>query len=192
MKKNNRSDVSYWNEVAFLSIKGVETYPPLSNSLFSARGSPFIGLDFFRLCQKNRVMELGCGNGNILLSIVNQVDHGIGIDFSPMQIHIAKEAAHKITNLDFFVHDLNHGLPQQFPWVDYYYSIYGAFDFIKSPFQLLTECWELLPGGGRIVILTSFLPLIDMIKNLNKCNLESFISGSGKHCAIRIQKGSSA
>lgn len=191
MKKNNRSDVSYWNEVATLTMKGAETYPPLSNSLFSACGSPFVSLDFLKLSRKSRIMELGCGNGHILLSIANQVDHAIGIDFSPMQIHIAKEAAHKTTNLDFFVHNLNHGLPQQPPWVNYYYSIYGAFDFIKNPLRLLMECWALLPDGGHIVILTSFLPLIDMTKNLKKCNLESFISGSGKHSAIRIQKGSS-
>jgi ubiquinone/menaquinone biosynthesis C-methylase UbiE len=181
--------VDYWDGVALLIRQGVENYPPLTGSLFRDPASPHIGLDdLLGSIQGTCICELGCGHGHILQAVSSKASHAIGIDFSPLQLELAKEKHVKERNIEFLKHDLNNGLPTISHNVSCYFSIYGALDFVEEPLCLLSECWKTLPVRGSMVILSSFLPLTKMITKLNKCNVEISVLGFANHHAIRIRK----
>lgn len=184
----NRCDIAYWNHVAVLIRQGVETFPPFGQSFCRLPLSPYIGFDLLGSIQGASVVELGCGHGHILENLLPIASRIIGIDFSPMQLQLAKEKLNNANNVELLEHDLNNGLPKELSNIDCYYSIYGAFDFVNKPDQLLNECWMSIPVGGHIAILSSFLPLAIMSSKLYQCNVEISVALAEKHHAIRIRK----
>jgi SAM-dependent methyltransferase len=89
---NNKSRQSYFDNNASETLKWRRrnrTYHKLLEKYFS-----------FFIPPKARVLEIGCGNGD-LLEAVNPI-YGVGIDFSPKTVEIAKS---KYPHLFFFVQD---------------------------------------------------------------------------------------
>ncbi|MBV8820543.1 MAG: glycosyltransferase [Acidobacteriaceae bacterium] len=61
----------------------------------------------------SRVLELGCGNGDLLAAV--QPSYGVGVDFSPNMLAIARE---RHAHLDFVEQDVHHlDLDQKFDYV---------------------------------------------------------------------------
>src|SRR5579871_490716 len=76
-----------------------------------------------------RVLELGCGTGNLLAALEPSV--GVGVDFSETMIAAARQAH---PNLSFFVGDIEDG--------EFVQSLPGPFDFILigDTLGLLDDC----------------------------------------------------
>ena len=61
-----------------------------------ARNMPFDDIAFYReRCDgRSRVLELGCGNGRILIELAAQGRHAVGVDASERMLHVLARKAH--------------------------------------------------------------------------------------------------
>lgn len=55
-----------------------------------------------------KVLDIGCNQGGMLFEIVGDIEYGVGIDYDSRMINAANRVRsyHKVTNIDFYVFDL--------------------------------------------------------------------------------------
>ena len=103
------------------------------------------------LTQGMRVLEVGCGTGNMTRWIAKQVGdngHVTAVDISPEQIHIAKDncsQSHNITFIESSLFDLN--VSNKF---DLIYSRFLVMH-LQNPFEGLQYLTQLLKPNGILV-----------------------------------------
>ncbi|MBC7905453.1 MAG: glycosyltransferase [Rhodospirillaceae bacterium] len=93
----------------------------------------------FLVPEGRRVLELGCGDGALLRAL--KPAHGVGVDFSPAMVDLAKEGA---PEFEFILGDISNPAT--------YESIEGEFDFIilSDTIGFLDDCEETLRLIHRI------------------------------------------
>lgn len=91
------------------------------------------------------ILDVGCGTGDLALSLYNQGIHVVGIDQSASMIEEAKQ---KYPHIPFFVEDA-HNLPFEEKF-DAVFSN-AALHWMKKPEQVLDGIFKSLKPGGRFV-----------------------------------------
>jgi SAM-dependent methyltransferase len=97
-----------------------------------------------------RVLDVGCGNGELLLDISSYVHTGIGIDNDPEHIQLAQAAkhAHGINNVNFLLLDFPDTITQLHPEsFDMLVSLRGP---VPDTSQNLQAALHLLRPGGLL------------------------------------------
>src|SRR5947209_7464604 len=95
----------YWNEYAKASPRH-ERF----RGYYRQRLAEIFG---FLIPPGKRILELGCGQGDLLASL--RPSHGVGVDLSPVMIDAAKSRHPEIRFLALDAHEL--GLGEQFDYV---------------------------------------------------------------------------
>ena len=101
------------------------------------------------------IIELGCGNGDLLYKLQPKIKYGIGLDLNKSLLHYAskRKGAENITNLDFEFGDLRN---QELKTETYDYSIASLLLHVlprKSSLQLL----ERMMGISSKTIICTFV-----------------------------------
>jgi ubiquinone/menaquinone biosynthesis C-methylase UbiE len=183
----DRASRSFWNFVANATSLGRERYDPkerLKNSLFR-QGSPRIGIDFIGDVSRHRVIELGCGIGQLISLLAPGTARCVGLDFCEGQLAIAKSTCFRDSSVQLICADANEDFPFADSSFDVFVSIYGAFDFVKRPKDLLNRCRRLVRTTGYGVILSSCLDLQELVQG-TPFNLVKFVSGSEGHSLAKV------
>jgi ubiquinone/menaquinone biosynthesis C-methylase UbiE len=107
-------------------------------------------IELGRISQGKKVLDLGCGTGNVARQIKNKINADlIGVDVSPAMLKVAKDKS-----LEVICTDIDN---QQLPFRDSSFdSIIGAYVIhqIKNLNFMLSECYRVL-RDGVLVLLTS-------------------------------------
>lgn len=100
-KETGSSDYSF--EAGYQSVI-------FQGQLIQGRRDPSIRLRTINYDFKGKsVLDIGCNQGGMLFALANDIQSGVGIDYEPRVINVchAIRSANKLTNLDFYVHDLD-------------------------------------------------------------------------------------
>lgn len=98
------------------------------------------------------VLDVGCGDGAHLRALSDRIGRGIGIDFAPRMIDVARRRT-KEASLSFRVDDAEHLRSIADASVDVVICI-GVLEHVLSPGQVFREGRRVLKTGGRFVALT--------------------------------------
>lgn len=103
------------------------------------------------------VLEAGCGHGAILkeLAVAFETARLTGIDFSPEQVRLAQKHTKDLSNVVILLKDVRLIDPKEHDAFDEIISIFGAFDFVSDPSELVDILSSCLKIGGKLSILTS-------------------------------------
>jgi ubiquinone/menaquinone biosynthesis C-methylase UbiE len=107
-----------------------------------------------------RVLELGCGGGQLLGMIADKISTGkvIGIDWSPLAIRFCKYKLRHFINqgkIDLVCQDAVQ-IPLPTNSIDCICTVNTVY-FWDKPEAVLAECSRVLKSGGRIVLCNSVL-----------------------------------
>ena len=107
-----------------------------------------------------RVLELGCGGGQLLGMIADKISTGkvIGVDWSPLAIRFCKFKLRRFINqgkLDLVCQDAVK-IPLPDNSIDCICTVNTVY-FWDKPEAVLAECSRVLKSGGRIVLCNSVL-----------------------------------
>ena len=106
--------------------------------------------------ENGTVLEVGCGPGQHLLQLAPGIGRGIGVDFSPKMIEIARQQAQDSPwkeKLTFRTDEANTlaTIPDQS--IDVTLCV-GAFEHMWDKPAVLSSIFRVLKSGGRFVLLT--------------------------------------
>jgi ubiquinone/menaquinone biosynthesis C-methylase UbiE len=97
---------------------------------------------------KNRILDIGCGEGSRLNTLLPQGKRGWGIDISPKAISIAKKK--------YPIHFFSVANAETIPFSNNYFDLtYSAFaiEHTQNPKQIISEMFRVTKSGGNIIIL---------------------------------------
>lgn len=103
------------------------------------------------------VLDLGCGNGHHLLALGPEMAHGIGVDFSPGMIRVARDRLRRSSSrarLTFEVDDADELKGTADQSVDLVICI-GAFEHMLNKRAVLASVYRVLKFGGRFFCLAA-------------------------------------
>jgi cyclopropane fatty-acyl-phospholipid synthase-like methyltransferase len=109
-----------------------------------------------RLRPDDVVLDLGCGNGHHLLALAPEMAQGIGIDFSPAMIRVARDRLRRSSapkRLTFEVDDAEELKGTADRSVDLVICI-GAFEHMVNKRRVLANVYRVLKHGGRFFCLS--------------------------------------
>jgi ubiquinone/menaquinone biosynthesis C-methylase UbiE len=97
---------------------------------------------------KNRILDVGCGEGSRINTLLAQGKRGWGIDISPKAISIAKKK--------YPIHIFSVANAEKIPFSNNYFDLsYSAFalEHTKNPKQVISEMFRVTKPGGKVIIL---------------------------------------
>jgi SAM-dependent methyltransferase len=103
------------------------------------------------------VLDLGCGNGHHLLALGPEIAHGIGVDFSPGMIRVARDRLRRLSSnahITFAVDDADKLKGAADQSVDLVICI-GAFEHMLDKRAVLASVYRILKFGGRFFCLAA-------------------------------------
>ncbi len=108
-----------------------------------------------KYCPKNgKVLDLGCGTGNTLLTLRKYGIEGVGIELSRKLVEIAKGSG-----LNVIYGDITKGISKYFPQkkFDVIYS-YHVFEHLNNDERkfVIFEIKKLLKDNGKVILVTPF------------------------------------
>jgi len=108
----------------------------------------------FPLKQGSRVLEAGCGDGMILLSMMRLVEiQGYGLDFSTNARARAEDLMAHEGNRFEFVHGRLDGLPFEDDHFDLAVCL-GVIEHVPDPTEQIRELHRVMKPGGHLVMMT--------------------------------------
>lgn len=108
-------------------------------------------LDFLRVKNEARVMDMGCGKGRYARFLAEKGCIVTGIDLSAASIKAARRHEHQ--NLSFFNHDMRHIF--RVNYFDYIFSFFTSFGYFPDPaddMAILKNVHKGLRNGGRFTL----------------------------------------
>jgi len=108
---------------------------------------------------------VGCGHGATLEALAVAFPSGRfqGLDFSDVQVRLARKRTRHLPNVSFTLGDARLGLPAELGAFDEVLSIYGAFDFSNNPALMMDAFLRRLKAGGACTVLTSVREVFDAV-----------------------------
>lgn len=102
-----------------------------------------------------RLLDIGCGVGDLALAVANRYEEVHGVDIAPSRVEAAKQRAEASgAAATFTVADVAAGLPYPDGHFDALTCV-ATLPFIPAdPFAVLRECHRLLVSGGLLLIQT--------------------------------------
>jgi SAM-dependent methyltransferase len=153
--------------VEFVSTEGVELSPRLGQALDVAEVQPGM-----------RVLDIGCGRGEILRRCADLGVHAHGVDYSPVAVRMARKVVAGGRDITGRV-AVYRADAKQLPFPDAYFTRVLMFDLVEHlhPCELsqaLAEARRVLVPGGRLVIHTApnvwydryAYPLVRLVRSL--------------------------
>jgi SAM-dependent methyltransferase len=135
-----------------------------------------------QLSPQARVLDVGCGQGHILLEMCKSFHHGLGIDKDPGFLKMAEEAkrAEGITNVDFLLLDFPHDadrLPSE------------SFDLVMSIRGPIGETAEEVHAAHRLLCPDGLLFCTEIAELHHKEVMETFSPEVQKNRRVDEVKG---
>jgi len=130
-----------------------------------------------------KVLDLGCGTGDLTLELVQQAAENTditGVDFSPDMLEVAKEKAKRLTGAKRPSFTSGDAVSLPFP-EKHFDSVGSAFAFrnmtYKNPAaeRHIAEVLRVIKPGGRLVIIETSQPKQWLIRKLNHLYLRCFV-----------------
>lgn len=96
------------------------------------------------------IVDLGCGEGNLISLINNSENKIIGLDVAKNRLSIAQRK-NKSKNVSFQKHDLNEKLPFSDQTIDVVFAI-SVMEYIFDPYFLVKEIKRILKPNGVLIL----------------------------------------
>ena len=94
-------------------------------------------------------LDLGCGSGDLILSLALRAKFVIGLDISKISLRIAKSFYKNLMNVDFVLGDAEF-LPFRSEAFDKIFA-FEVLEHLPHPINTIKEVWRLLRGQGTLV-----------------------------------------
>jgi methionine biosynthesis protein MetW len=98
-----------------------------------------------------RVMDIGCGEGDLLIQLNNSYNEVWGIDISELRIDRVRKKINQMDSIHVRQEDANMKL--EFP--DHYFDtiiVIAVLEHVFDPYEFIHECHRLLHPGGQLII----------------------------------------
>ncbi len=117
------------------------------------------------------VLDLGCGSGNVLISISKRVNKAYGADISQSALNFIKNRKEKENLMNVEVVKLNENKPWPFEKNSFDKIILTeVIEHLNNPKIFVENCKKILKPGGLILITTpnyfSFWPILEFVSDL--------------------------
>jgi ubiquinone/menaquinone biosynthesis C-methylase UbiE len=102
-----------------------------------------------RIKTEDVVLDVGCGSGDLMLSLAVRAGFVIGLDISKDSLYVAKSLYKNLAKVDFVLGDA-----EFLPFKGESFNKVFAFEVLEhlsSPFNSLREIWRLLKKGGMLI-----------------------------------------
>ena len=140
MNKNERYSIEKYDSIA-------NTYDTSFDGKFTAKFKQIM-LELCRVSDGDRVLDVGCGNGKLIIEISRKADiKAYGVDISPNMINVCKQ---RYGNIDFRTTS-----GEDLPFED------GSFDMLticcvlhhlNNPYKFFAEAYRVLAKDGVLVV----------------------------------------
>lgn len=98
-----------------------------------------------------RLLDIGCGNGDFIYMAKNKCKECYGIDVSPLRINDAKKRFKEQGNLIFMQHDADENLPFPDAFFDVVTCI-AVLEHVLNPPRVVQEINRVLKTGGTFIV----------------------------------------
>lgn len=115
----------------------------------------------FRLIEPhlgNRVLEVGCGTGNIIEHLKER--NVLGVDINPYYLRVARDKFKNRRNVSFRRIDLSKGLKIFKNFKPDTIVCINVLEHIKNDQKFIAECKSLLAPGGKLILFVPAIPSI--------------------------------
>ena len=108
-------------------------------------------LVFKNISGGNKILEIGCGEGELLFKLRKRYKELWGIDISEIQIKNTKKRVRAIKNIHVKVGDAN----KKLEFKDFFFDIIIAIEVLEhlfDPYHFMEECRRLLKSKGTLIV----------------------------------------
>jgi len=102
-----------------------------------------------RIKTEDVVLDVGCGSGDLILSLAVRAGFVIGLDISKNSLYVAKSFYKNLAKVDFVLGDAEF-LPFRGESFDKVFA-FEVLEHLPSPFSSLREIWRLLKKEGMLI-----------------------------------------
>ena len=148
MNKNERYSIEKYDSIA-------NTYDTSFDGKFTAKFKQIM-LELCRVSDGDRVLDVGCGNGKLIIEISRKADiKAYGVDISPNMINVCEQ---RYGNIDFRTTS-----GEDLPFED------GSFDMLticcvlhhlNNPYKFFAEAYRVLAKDGVLVVGEPCFPFV--------------------------------
>lgn len=148
LKEKIYDDVYHRKKISYEATRGVIGFLYRKFSRFEINRFQIVNQLLPR--QKDRLLDVGCGNGYFIFLVNNKFMKCYGVDVSPGRIQQAKEAADS-EKYQFSSYDIDEGLPFEDSFFDVVTCI-AVLEHVFNPPNVLKEIWRVLKPGGVFIL----------------------------------------
>ena len=137
--------------------------------------------------QQDRVLDYGCGTGQLLLQLADKIDEGVGVDISSAAISDAPRRE----NLAFQVIQPGDPLPLEDGSFDKVILL-DVLEHVRLPEEILQDCRRVTKQGGQLLIEVPFTGMLSELAAgefhqdicvLRSCIPRKLVEVTGTRCA---------